>query len=206
MPAHRSGSRPRKARRFPARPLLRIPDGLRLPDYGFGPGFGFLLRPRPRPLLPDSATDSTSRSLSGYGFRLRPRSRIQLPDGLRLPAPASRFRLRPISQGKKKRTRMSASSMSVSHSEEWWTRQASNLRQSGYEPGALPTELRVQQRKICPYSSRLAREKTVSSAENFRKTPRCGRRVLRRSRKGAPPIPTAPGNARRILLSSRKGA
>ena len=27
----------------------------------------------------------------------------------------------------------------------WWTRQASNLRQSGYEPGALPTELRVQQ-------------------------------------------------------------
>ena len=26
----------------------------------------------------------------------------------------------------------------------WWTRQASNLRQSGYEPGALPTELRVQ--------------------------------------------------------------
>lgn len=60
--------------------------------------------------------------------------------------------------------------MSVSHSEEWWTRQASNLRQSGYEPGALPTELRVQQRKICLYSSRLAREKTVSSAENFRKT------------------------------------
>ena len=29
----------------------------------------------------------------------------------------------------------------------WWTRQASNLRQSGYEPGALPTELRVQQRE-----------------------------------------------------------
>lgn len=49
--------------------------------------------------------------------------------------------------------------MSVSKFFVWWTRQASNLRQSGYEPGALPTELRVQQRKICLYSSRLAREK-----------------------------------------------
>lgn len=41
----------------------------------------------------------------------------------------------------------------------WWTRQASNLRQSGYEPGALPTELRVQQRKICLHSRHLASEK-----------------------------------------------
>ena len=57
--------------------------------------------------------------------------------------------------------------LSASLQKRWWTRQASNLRQSGYEPGALPTELRVQQRKICAYSSRLAREKTGDSKEMF---------------------------------------
>ena len=35
----------------------------------------------------------------------------------------------------------------------WWTRQASNLRQSGYEPGALPTELRVRPEKYVPFHS-----------------------------------------------------
>ena len=64
-----------------------------------------------------------------------------------------RTRLRHI---EKRRTEIFPSAFS---GKRWWTRQASNLRQSGYEPGALPTELRVQQRKICLHSRRLASEK-----------------------------------------------
>ena len=57
----------------------------------------------------------------------------------------------------------------------WWTRQASNLRQSGYEPGALPTELRVQQTEYASIPAVWQEKKDVppgiSRTEKLRSVP-----------------------------------